>query len=321
MRSFTSTYAPKLEAFLDYRTARGFKTGVHIANLLRFDKFCAEHFPNDTELTPEVAYAWIDAETVRSPRMLNERANTIRQFGLYLCAVDEDAFVLTEKFCTNKSLNIPFNFTDSELAALFVAIDRLPAGRGEPFLNEILPTFFRLTYTCGLRPNESRELLRENIDLESGVITVINTKKHKDRIAVMSDDMLQMCRRYDSRRMVFAGDNPHFFPSNAGGAFRGERIQAAFAKAWTMAMCSKDCPIPPRVRVYDLRHRFASACLNRWLDEERDLMAMLPYLREYMGHGSLNETAYYIHILPENLIKSAAVNWTAFDNMFPEVTD
>ncbi|MDR1247359.1 MAG: hypothetical protein LBK57_10100 [Clostridiales Family XIII bacterium] len=63
----------------------------------------------------------------------------------------------------------------------------------------------------------------------------------------------------------------------------------------------------------------ASACLNNWLDEGKDLMAMLPYLRAYMGHGSLNETAYYIHILPENLMKSSAVDWNKFNAMFPEV--
>ena len=58
-----------------------------------------------------------------------------------------------------QNLNVPFNFTDSELAALFSEIDRLPADRGDPFLNEIVPTLLRLTYTCGLRPRESRELL------------------------------------------------------------------------------------------------------------------------------------------------------------------
>lgn len=321
MSNFISAFAPKLDAFLEFRTARGFKVSSHIANLLRFDKFNAEYYPGDTVLTPEIVYDWIDAETVLSPRMLNSRASSIRQFGLYLCAVDEEAFVLTEKFCTNRSLNIPFNFTDAELSALFAAIDKIPADRGEPLFNEIAPTLFRLTYTCGLRPNESRELLCENVDLKSGVVTVINTKKNKDRIVVMSDDMLKMCRRYDSKRAIFAGDNPYFFPSSRGGAFRGDRIQAAFAKAWTTAMCSKDCPMPPRIRVYDLRHRFASACLNRWLDEGRDLMAMLPYLREFMGHRSLDETAYYIHILPENLSKSNAVNWGAFNNMFPGVAN
>ena len=103
MNNFTSAFSPKLSAFLEFRTARGFKNGSHIANLLRFDKFCAEHYPSDIELTPEIVYAWIDAETILSPRMLNERASTVRQFGLYLCAIDEEAFVLTEKFSTNKS--------------------------------------------------------------------------------------------------------------------------------------------------------------------------------------------------------------------------
>ena len=321
MNNYASAFALKFEAFLRFRTTRGFKNNKHIANLHRFDKFCAEHYPALAILTPEIVYGWIDSETILSPNMLNECASTIRQFGLYLCAADEEAFVLREKFSANGSPNIPYNFTDSELSSLFAEIDKLPSRRNEPFLNVIAPTLFRLTYTCGLRPSESRELFCKNIDLKSGVITIVNTKWKKDRIVVMSDDMLKMCRHYDSKRTIFAPDNPYFFPSNDGNALKSERVQALLVKAWTSAMCSKDCPIPPRIRVYDLRHRFASACLNRWLDEGRDLMAMLPYLREYMGHSSLNETAYYIHILPENLSKSAAVNWDVFENMFPEVTD
>jgi len=320
VNGFTSAFAPKLEAMLEFRVARGFKNHSHLGSLHCFDKFCAQHYPNATELTPEIVYAWLDAETVFSPRTLSSRACTIRQLGLYLSAVDEKAFVLTEKFCTNRTKNIPYNFTDSEISALFAAIDSLTADRGEPFLNEIAPTLFRLTYTCGLRPNESRELLCENVDLKSGIITILNTKRHKDRIVVMSDDMLKMCRRYDSKRTVFAGGNSYFFPSNSGGAFKSERVQTALTTAWAAAVCSKDCPLPPRIRVYDLRHRMASACLNRWLDEGRDLMAMLPYLRAYMGHASLSETAYYIHILPENLMKSPAVDWDAFNAMFPEVS-
>ena len=319
MNKFTSAFAPKLISMLEYRTARGFKTQTHLGNLLRFDKFCAERYPDSAELTAEIVYDWLDTETVLNPRMLNGRASTIRQLGLYFSAVDEKAFVLTEKFCTNRSRNIPYNFTDAELTALFSAIDKLPASRAEPFFNEIAPVLFRLTYTCGLRPNEVRELLSENVDIKSGRVTITNTKKHKDRIVVMSDDMQKLCRQYSPKRAIFAGSNPYFFPSKSGGAFRSEHLQAALTKAWITAVCSKDCPFPPRIRVYDLRHRMASACLNNWLDEGKDLMSMLPYLRAYMGHTSLNETAYYIHILPENLLKSPAVNWDAFNSMFPEV--
>lgn len=318
MTNFKSVFAAKMEAFLEFRIARGFKNDSHIPNLIRFDRFCYERHIIDDALTPKIVYDWIDAETAANARTINERASTIRQFGLYLSAVGEEAFVLTEHFCRSKTIHIPLSITDSELSALFAAIDKLAADKSEPFFNEIAPTLFRLTYTCGLRPQESRELLRESIDFKSGAISILNTKRHKDRVVVMSGDMLRMCRRYDSKRTIFAGDNPYFFPSNKGGAFKADRIQTALTKAWTTAMCSKNCPVPPRIRVYDLRHRFASACLNRWMDEGRDLMAMLPYLREYMGHGSLNETAYYIHILPENLLKSDAINWSAFNDMFAD---
>ena len=40
-----------------------------------------------------------------------------------------------------------------------------------------------------------------------------------------------------------------------------------------------------------------------------------------MGHNSLSETAYYIHILPENIVKSSAIDRDKFNAMFPEVTD
>jgi integrase len=73
-------------------------------------------------------------------------------------------------------------------------------------------------------------------------------------------------------------------------------------------------------RSYFLRHRFASAALIRWIDEGKDLYAMLPYLSAYMGHDTLTETAHYIHVLPENLVKSAGIDWAAFDDILPEVT-
>lgn len=75
----------------------------------------------------------------------------------------------------------------------------------------------------------------------------------------------------------------------------------------------------PAVRVYDLRHRFASAALSRWLDNGEELFSRLPYLRTYMGHNNLSATVYYIHLLPENLVKSAGIDWQSFRQMIPEV--
>lgn len=178
---------------------------------------------------------------------------------------------------------------------------------------------FRLIYTCGLRPNEGRELLAENVNLETGEILITHTKHNKERTVVMSDDMLAFAHNYERRRKILGYGNPYFFPSATGGAMTTETVYSAFNRAWSHA--DLDGKYPGKVRVYDLRHRFASACLNRWMDNGENLLAMLPFLREYMGHGSLSETAYYIHILPENIIKSSAVDWDKFNAMFPEVIE
>jgi integrase len=92
-----------------------------------------------------------------------------------------------------------------------------------------------------------------------------------------------------------------------------------FKRCWRLANPDIKSDALPKVRPYDLRHRFASAVLQKWLDEKRDLYAMLPYLRSYMGHNDLSDTAYYIHILPENLLKSPGVDWKRLDEIAPEV--
>ena len=76
---------------------------------------------------------------------------------------------------------LPHMFTPEELRALFAAIDKVKPSLRHPYLPIILPTMFRLIYSCGLRPNEGRELLRDNIDFETGAIRIINTKGKKER--------------------------------------------------------------------------------------------------------------------------------------------
>ena len=82
---------------------------------------------------------------------------------------------------------------------------------------------------------------------------------------------------------------------------------------------SPDVGSTARVRVYDLRHRFATAVMARWLAEGRDIMSMLPYLSAYMGHSCIEHTLYYVHLLPEHLVKGSPVDWDRFNALVREV--
>jgi integrase len=58
--------------------------------------------------------------------------------------------------------------------------------------------------------------------------------------------------------------------------------------------------------------------MMRWIDEGKDIMALLPYLSVYMGHADITGTLYYTHLLPERLRRSAGIDWGQFSPIFGE---
>jgi len=46
--------------------------------------------------------------------------------------------------------------------------------------------------------------------------------------------------------------------------------------------------------VHDLRHTFTVQALARWYRQGADVQAQLPKLSMYMGHASIESTAYYL---------------------------
>ena len=95
----------------------------------------------------------------------------------------------------------------------------------------------------------------------------------------MSDDMLDYCGAYNEASSCHHKNSDYFFPAQNGASIVSARMNAVLNECWSVAHPGiKDLP---GIRVYDLRHRFASAALFRWIDEGRDLYAMLPYLSAY----------------------------------------
>ena len=37
-----------------------------------------------------------------------------------------------------------------------------------------------------------------------------------------------------------------------------------------------------------------------------------------LGHSNATATAYYIHLLPENLVKSSGIDWASLGKIYPD---
>lgn len=318
MNDYISYFAEYIQGMLEARDALGYAREPHASVLRHFDRYCSERQPQSKKLTEQLVMTWLLKDS-SDTKGIQGRAASIRLLAQYMNLSGCEAYVLPERYFGTTKTKDHYIFTDAELSRLFSAIDSLPESDRVPYSKQMLPVLFRLIYTCGLRPQEGRELKRRNINFDTGSILITNTKKKKERFVVMSDDMLAVCRQYDKMRQFFYEDNPYFFPGSADGPMDSQWLNRQFNKCWKQA--NPDIPKDqlPSVRIYNLRHRFASACLNRWLDGQKDLEAMLPRLRAYMGHHTLSETAYYIHLLPENLTKSSGIDWESFSGIIPEV--
>ena len=226
--------------------------------------------------------------------------------------------ILSVDFLPKSTRYTPYIFTDKELVNLFSASDCVVPTPNSPNREMIIPVIFRLIYFCGLRPNEGRELLRKDVDLNEGTIIIRKNKSNRERKIPLSEDIKQLCKKYNNQLEIFQPNSDYFFPSPKGKHYSKKWLSTQFNALWQNV---KSTTHSQPVRAYDLRHRYATAVMMKWLDEKVDLSAMLPYLSAYMGHVNFSDTAYYIHLLPENLLQTDSINWKKLSSLIPRVTE
>jgi len=134
---------------------------------------------------------------------------------------------------------------------------------------------------------------------------------------MLSDDVLALCNAYNRILSKFVRSSEYFFPDKDGKPRRVALLSWQFRKCWKLSGFGKFAD--PQPRVYDFRHTYATRWLQDALDRNDDLNNLMPYLSAYMGHSCFSSTAYYIHLLPDRLKASPAIDWQSFSDLIPEV--
>ena len=310
---YRSGFANRIRAMMDQRAALGYATENYHHVYANFDRFCIANFPDETALTQEIAFAWCNNAQGNADA---KRAILIRNFGRYLLAEGEDAYIVPPMFFPYRKPALPYICTDAEIKRFFDATDRFPGDCRSPLLEYTIPVIFRLQYACGMRPQEVRTLRRADINFSDKSIYIADGKHYKDRKLAVDEYVMELCRKYDGIAESAVPGRTFFFQSPAGDkTYSSCWLSDSFARCWEMSgNGSKRNNCVP----YSLRHRYATETLMRWLDEGRDLEAWIPYLSAYMGHASFTATYYYIHLLPERLSR---LDYMRSNHIIPEVID
>lgn len=192
-------------------------------------------------------------------------------------------------------------YTPDELRRFFAETDKCNYCSSVPYRHLIMPEFFRLLLSCGLRCSEARLLTVGDVDLEQGVLTIRDAKNHNNRLVPMPESMVSRLRKYAAQVHPFPESVDYFFPGYGNKPMTLGNIYKNFRRFLWKAGISHSGDGP---RVHDFRHAYCVYRLKEWAMQDRDLMVLIPMMRTYLGHQTFNETAYYLR-------------WTA--DVFPDI--
>jgi site-specific recombinase XerD len=140
---------------------------------------------------------------------------------------------------------------------------------------------FKTIYSSGLRLSELINLKISDIDSEMMLINIRGGKGMKDRVSILSEDLLTLLRKY------FKQYHPKFwlFESTENKQFTPRAIQKIFHQAFDKTGISK------YATVHTLRHTFATHMLENGEDVRK--------IQRLLGHKNIKTTEIYTHITSE----------------------
>lgn len=292
---FRSRFGPAIEDMLLIRRRAGYQLKFIDYFLSEFDAYCADNYPEDSLLTCEIGEGWIHATDSESHAHMARRVQTMKHIGEYQRALGLNAYVPDYSIKIPKAEE-PHLFSDDQLQLFFETVDTeiLPT-ETYPFKDVLFPAFFRLVYCCGLRTSEACNLRIEDVDLQRGMITVLNAKGDCDRELPLSDDVRNLCFRFDDCYKELLPDRRYFFQPNKERNRMtsyevGHVFQAVLKKSGL-----DNCP-GKRFTPHGLRHLFAVQNIRKCAEAGEDFYNWMHYLSRYMGHKHIRYTLYYLHI-------------------------
>jgi len=155
-------------------------------------------------------------------------------------------------------------------------------------------TMLSLIYSCGLRRSELLNLKLNDIDSKRGLVIIRKAKGKKDRVAPLSDKILQLLRDY----FVACKPKEWLFEGQGG---KGQYDERSLANVLKQAVQKSKITKP--VSLHWLRHSYATHLLENGTD--------LRYIQEILGHSRSRTTEIYTHVSDNSIRKVMS----PFDNL------
>ena len=320
---FNSIYSDHFSQYYELRcSVLGESAKMHeLCYLLRFDSYLEKNISSPGQVTEAFVNRWIGTLTGKSSSIENE-VIVIRQFLNYLKL--SGVCVYLPVIPKVREDYVPYIFSDTELEIIFQEADFVVQKdhKADPYLSIEFPVIIRLLYSCGLRIGETVRISMCDVDLENGILRMVNTKGDKHRLVPMSPGMTDILTRYCMVMGLTDNHDSWLFPSGLKDDHISDR---AIKRRFARILSEKGIRLHNRKKhergpcLHCLRHVFAFKSFAQAERNGRHLDDAIPYLSIYLGHEGLNETAKYLKFSSEMFPEAIDTCGDFMSGLFPEV--
>jgi integrase/recombinase XerD len=300
--------AQAVSAYVGYKQSLGMRFATETRALKSFSRALGD--VDLDRIEPEQVRAFLDG-TGPITRFWHRKLDALRGFYRFALARGYTAHLpLPANVPRCPRAFVPYIYCEDEIKRLLVAAASL---EHRNLSSPTCRTLLLLLYGTGLRIGEALGLDLADVDLESALLRIRETKFYKTRIVPVGADLNRVLRDYLLERDKSApvsADGPFLLtrqgkrPSRAGA-------EEAFKQLRRQAKVSRIDGSRYQPRLHDMRHTYAVTRLVRWYREGADVQRLLPQLATYLGHVHISGTQRYLTMTPE-LLRQASLRFERY---------
>jgi integrase len=306
----SKTMVEKVEEYLSLRRKLGYQLRIEGQQLLRFAKYVDE-LGYRGPITTDLALNWARLPKEAAPLCWARRLEVVRCFAKHRAIYEPETEIPPHGILGPAHRRPhPYIYSDKEISALLQAAMGLsPMGGLRP---RTYATLFGLLACTGLRISEALRLRCKDVDLQEGVIRIVESKFQKTRLVPLHPSAVTKLGEYARFRDSCLPVNhaEPFFANERGSALPLSTVHSTFSSLRCL-LGWRNPTARHLPRIHDLRHTFVCRRLLKWYEEGTDINHAILDLSTYLGHAKVTDTYWYITGIPE-LLSQIALRFELF---------
>lgn len=297
-----SRLSQELDRYLAIRRSLGFELRTDERVLRRFIEH-ADKVGTDY-VSSEIFIGWRSSFGEANQHTWSRRLGMVRIFAQWLHGIDHRHEVPSvDLIPSRRRRKSPYIYTQDEIRSIVETASTLPATNSIRSLT--YPVLFGLIAVTGLRISEAISLDSNDVDFETGVLTLRKGKLGRARlIPVSTTTTLKLAAYAKERDRLLERCSQPFFVQD-----HGERVTDCSARYNFASVCQALGLRERQIfnkhgrgpRIHDMRHTFAVRTMLNWYRSGMDPTREMIKLTTYLGHASPEHTYWYIEAVPELL--------------------